>query len=515
MGRCVCGLLGMLLYTFACAEAQLSFEAPKSSDTGAPLNEGPTIGKPYTAQKHVHVDKHLADGTETTQDSEVTEARDAQGLVATEIRPVGQARTNQPSSFELHIVFDPAARTLLIWNSSTFTANLIHLPAKTLALTTPDTHKPELLGHRTIAGLAATGTRVEAQEPGSAAGSTTPLRSTVVEWRSDALGAVLERTSTNPKSGTTTATLEALREGAPDAALFHVPAGYTVHDAPAPGTAAAAAPAVDHANLPTMTADEAMQQLDGPNAPVAAAVLVKLAAAEPDPALKDREIYAAARKGLELPAAEALAQADVNAGEQSLAAPNAASTPMPSAATLRAEHQLARYWDTLGFTLEREGKDGSQYLLAAWTLDPLAYYGSHLGKSYEQRHETAAAVAVYRAALSYSGSPEMKQQVRERLDSLAGPPSADTAMPAPVGSSTAKTIAAVAYSRSQAPQLHFVSATASGEQAISPAGKAVAEKAAAAWGLPDAGPERVVRLLEIDCAASDQCTVKNLPAHLP
>ncbi len=509
------------------SRAQLQFEAPPvSSDTGAQMANAPVLNKPYLAHKHVHTDRRLADGTPVSQDSDVSEARNSQGLVATTVHQTAAGGKEQHLIIELHVVFDPTARTLLTWNNLAKSALLLHLPAEQkVALNgAPATAiRPESLGHRVVCGFAVEGTRTEVQVPGGSAGSATPLRTTRVEWRNDALQAVLERTEISAKTGTVLTTLVDLKPGEPDGALFHIPEGYLLQDTPAPGTAARIAAAglapVDHAHLPVMTYDDAMQAMDQHNtAPTAAAVLMQMAAGETDLQRRNREIYAVVRKGLELPAAEAQAQANVSAGEQALAHPDTAAPPDP--ATLLAQHRLAQYWDTLGYTLQREQKDGMKYLLAAWTLDPLAYYGSHLGRAYEDLHQVTLATDVYRAALERDGSPEMKQTIQERLQALsgAGAPAASqpTAVQAEMETPRIATVE-IDYAAGSKPDVHFSqeSGILSGRQAVGAPGESAVAQAAASWQLPDVGPEHVMRLVQVTCNSPITCQLRNLPMMHP
>ena len=495
----------LLPAAIALPQTRLTFQAEMPAPSQAAV-----LHKPYTAERHMRRERHLPDGTVVTQEFDLTEARDDAGVIATVMHETAAAGQPRQSRLAMHTAIDSEARTILEWNNLSHTAMLIHVPAPPLNLNADKPAPPETIGHRMIDGCLTTGLRTEHQAPGAPSGSATPLRSVTVAWHSDALAMDLERTVTNPGTGTTTWTLLNVRPGEPDPALCHIPAGYTLQDLPAPRqnadqALASSSPPLDPAHLPVMSYAEAMSQLDDrATAPVAAAVLMKMEATDPDLEQKDAAVYAVARKGLALPAAEALAQADVAACEQVLAMPPAQP---PAAATLLAEHHLARYWDTLGYTLSREKKDGIRYLLAAWTLDPLAYYGSHLGQQYEHVHVSDEAVAVYREALGEPGGVDMKQLIRDRLNALQGPPQA-----AAVSVATAQTTHAVAdilYVPGQRSKIYFLS----GESAVGAAGSAAANASAETWRLPDAGPEAIVRLVAVDCAA--RCTVTKLPAHLP
>ena len=496
-------LLLLLLCPAALLPAQLTFDTPAPASS-----TGPVLNKPYTAEKHEHTERRLADGTLSTGDFNETEVRDAAGVIAVVSHQTAAGGAEQHVPVEVHLVVDMSARTVLQWTNAARVATLIRMPPVPAHLDAAQPAKPENLGHRVIHGYAATGTRTETQVAGQAAGSATPLRTITTLWKSDALQMALESTSTSPQNGTTTSVLMDLKPGAPDAALFHAPAGYTVREVgpnPPGGIAATPPPLPDEAHLPAMSYDDAMNNLnDEGSAPLAAAVLMKLEKTDTDLQRKDKTIYAVARKRLDLGAAESLARADVLEGEQALVA----VPKLPTSSSLRAEHQLARYWDTLGYILDREGKEGTRYLLAAWTVDPLAYYGSHLGHDYEQARMSNEAIAVYRQAALADGSPEMKQTVRDRLNALAGPTPSTAAAAAPA---LPRAVASILYVPGKQPDVVFLS----GESQVGASGASAAASAAKAWSLPDAGPEQIVRLVAITCSSGAACSSTNLPAHEP
>ncbi len=495
-------LLFLLLCMAAPGRAQLTFDTQVAVPSTAPV-----LNKPYTAEKHEHREQRLKDGTLSTHDYDIQESRDSSGVIAVVSHQTAAGGVEQNVQLEQHLVINVAAHTVLQWTNTAQTGKLIYLPPVPVALETGQQPQPENLGHRVIESYAVTGTRTETKVAGMAAGSATPLRSIQVVWRSDALQMVMESSFTSPQTGMTSSRIVNLHPGAPDPALFHVPAGYTVQEVGSrPLTIVNSKPPIDEAHLPAMSYDEAMGKLDDPaSAPIAAAVLLKMEAADTDLARRDKAVYTVARKGLDLQAAEPLAQADVLAGEQALA-----DQPQPPThTTLLAEHHLARYWDTLGYLLSREQKDGTRYLLAAWTVDPLAYYGSHLGHEYEEQRMSSQAIAVYRAAAEADGSPEMKQLVRDRLNALAGP-TQPQAVPASA-SPSARVVVSIQYSVGKPAEVRFLR----GEAEVGTAGAAAAASAAKAWTLPDAGPEQVIRLVAVTCKSRDDCMATNLPAHEP
>ncbi|HEX4068201.1 MAG TPA: hypothetical protein VHZ09_19435 [Acidobacteriaceae bacterium] len=502
----------------AFAQSQLKFEEPAADP------HGPVTGKPYTAHKLEHQRRFLADGTVSTHDFRVTEARDANGIVATASQEIYSGGVEQHIPVEFHTVFDPLQHTLLQWTNLAQRGQMIHLPVPSPMLEgagsagQKDPNAPktrvEQLGHRVIDGITCNGIRATTTVAGTAMGAASEVTTTREVWRDDALQLVVASTETNPRNGTSTSELVDVTPGAPDPALFHLPAGYSVTDIHphSPGVdsrAVLAAAGPDPASLPTMTYAEAFGKMDDPaNRAIAAAVLVKMAGADEDPVQKDKVAYAVARANLQLPAAEALARAAVNVAEQRVASASQ-TLPLPHN-TAMAEHRMARYWDTLGYILEREGGEGVRYLAAAWVLDPRAYYGSHLGRAYENMGDSKSALTVYRAALQEDDSSDLKQNMQDRIEALSGPGAAPAALSTTAPSSAAlqEDTVAIQYGPGAAkPQVHFLStgAPTAAEQAFAAA--RVAE-----WSAPDTGPETVTRFVALRCTGSggDSCTARNL-----
>ena len=509
----------MLSLRFACAFLALSaapvalIAQPQSQLSFTTVLPGdiPVLNKPYLAHQHLRAERHLPDGTLLVREFDITEGRNAAGVTVTEMHldPDSPASTPAQAAVDFHFVADPAHRTTLQWNNISHLAVLRHIPARPLLLNTPAPPHPEPLGHRVVAGYDLTGTRTEQQTPGAFAGSATPLRNITVVWHSDALNADLERTQTDPENGTDIWTLVDVKAGEPDLAFFHPPTGYQLRDVPAPaskelsGSGAAPGSVAPAGPLPNMSLDQALAALEQPDsAPVAAAVLMRLAAASTDPVARNTAIYAVARHNFDLPQAEALAYRNVTADEAVL---TATSTKTPNPDILKAERVLARSWDTLGYTLEREKKDGAPWLLAAWTLDPMGYYGSHLGRAYEDEGRTADAVAIYKAALLARGSDREKQQLAERVAALTG----QAALPAALTRAAlpAHAVVAVASQPGKPATVTFLT----GETAVGAAGAKAAEQLRASWSLPDHGPEHIVRFAAVDCADADHCATSNLP----
>ena len=86
------------------------------------------------------------------------------------------------------------------------------------------------LGSKTIDGFTATGKRVTRTIP--AEGTDKPIVATHEEWISPDLKIELSRSDVDPFRGTHTTVVSGLSKAVPDPALFQVPQGYTVEQAP-------------------------------------------------------------------------------------------------------------------------------------------------------------------------------------------------------------------------------------------------------------------------------------------
>jgi hypothetical protein len=88
----------------------------------------------------------------------------------------------------------------------------------------------ESLGSKNIEGLLVQGTRVTRTVPTGAVGNQNPIHVTSERWYSPDLKLNLLVKNNNPQASQTTTTLSNIRREEPDAALFQVPADYTIQD---------------------------------------------------------------------------------------------------------------------------------------------------------------------------------------------------------------------------------------------------------------------------------------------
>jgi hypothetical protein len=228
---------------------------------GSQMDPGNGNRKPYTAtftQKQVQT---LANGTTITHESTTRTAHDSSGRTYNEFhntQPMGP--DGQPREMVTYHVFDPVARTTMMWNSRGGEAVVTHMPEpQTIAArpappasgmpaavrlpdlgsmpraarTQPDVQREDL-GTKNIAGVNATGVRTTRTIPAGSEGNDQPIVVTDEIWRSKEYGLTVMSVRNDPRNGTTTREVTEFQAGEPDAALFHVPEGYTVHDIPAP-----------------------------------------------------------------------------------------------------------------------------------------------------------------------------------------------------------------------------------------------------------------------------------------
>ena len=130
----------------------------------------------------------------------------------------------------------------------------------------------------------------------------------------------------------------------------------------------------------------------------ARAVLKSIAEKADDPIQLNNASYALADENLDLSLAETAARRALTLIEEQGA--NAQSDE-PEQKTLLRSEMILNIWDTLGWTLFREGKtaEAEPLINAAWTNGLAAEPGYHLGMIYEKEGQPVKAMAVYQVAL--------------------------------------------------------------------------------------------------------------------
>jgi hypothetical protein len=496
-----------LLVAVAPASGQVSMSIQRSRP------EPPVIGLPFTADQTVRIVRHLANGMPVTREIKGHLARTADGVERFDgiIPPTDP---DHPDPTTMVYLIDHGKHTATLLNSRLMTATVTQLPADaTISINflplqasgadraiKPQDPVTTDLGHRTLNQLELVGRRLTATIPAGKVGNDQPLPVTTDVWVSQQLHLLVNEIEKNPLTGERTFELTNIRSEEPDPALFQVPAGYTVKDAPpmpsgtlSLGTPPAGIPRIAAPPLPDPMASEIEQARNSPSA-----------------ALKDELAYKLANLNADIPQAQSLSEDAIAIEEKQLADfSHLPASPLAFAQML----VLSRYWNTLGLIYFREKKYqlAESYTRAAWELDPKAFVGVHLGRILQFQHRPAEAKTAYLMALSLPASDQERQQIQTRLAELgvtsAQPDQSVQPQPVSIVTPLPSLSAAIAPS-GNGPLLdillsHDAPAAVSflrGDPALKePVTRAV--QSALAGALPDAGPEKVVRRAWVTCDA--------------
>ena len=207
-------------------------------------------GAPYSAVATVESKQTLADGNTIYRRTETKIYRDAQGRTRREttLPAVGPlAASGQPKSFIM--IFDPVAATSFVLHPDTKIADKMpaHKGGKKIGgdfqgkfeahmqkEIADGTMKKEDLGLQTISGISAQGTRYTHTIPAGQMGNEKAIVVTSERWYSPDLQIVVKTMRNDPRFGETTYTVTSVQRQEPAAALFTVPADYTVQAAKMP-----------------------------------------------------------------------------------------------------------------------------------------------------------------------------------------------------------------------------------------------------------------------------------------
>jgi hypothetical protein len=197
-------------------------------------------GAPYSADVSSTRVETLTDGNTIQQTLTGKVARDSEGrtysMESSRVGPLGQTAPTTRIS-----IFDPVAGYAYELNQTTkvATRRAIHLPNANAAARGegkwqgggPQAVKADL-GISTVNGMAAQGTKTTRTIPAGEIGNANPIVSTTETWYSPDLQTVVASTHSDPRVGQMSYSLTGIVRSEPSAALFQVPAGYTVTDAP-------------------------------------------------------------------------------------------------------------------------------------------------------------------------------------------------------------------------------------------------------------------------------------------
>jgi len=208
---------------------------------GMGMHPGKVVtGAPFSAEVSSTRVETLADGNTIQQTITGKIARDSQGRTYTLETSTG-GPLGQTGPVTRIAIFDPVAGYAYELNTAakTATKRAIRLPGSEAALRGEGRRKggePEAvkadLGTSTINGVVAQGTKTTHTIPAGAIGNASPIVSTSETWYSTELQTVVASKHSDPRAGQMSYSLSNIERSEPSAALFQVPAGYTVTDAP-------------------------------------------------------------------------------------------------------------------------------------------------------------------------------------------------------------------------------------------------------------------------------------------
>ena len=234
-------------------------------------------GKPYSADTSTETVQTLADGNRIAHRTESKFYRDSEGRTRRE-QTFGNVDPEHPSPHEVKVfIDDPVSGTALVLDPGSKTLEKLHrtrdlgavqrddadatqimfksvkdsetngqvVPDKVffnipyphsigpndLALVVSDENRDvvkEDLGARNIEGVDCTGTRQTSTIPAGAIGNDKPISIVTETWFSEAIGAVVESISDDPRYGKTTYRLTNVQLSDPPRSLFEPPANFRV-----------------------------------------------------------------------------------------------------------------------------------------------------------------------------------------------------------------------------------------------------------------------------------------------
>lgn len=228
-------------------------------------------GAPYQAEAITDIVQTLADGNRIVRKTTSAIFRDSEGRTRREhalgaIGPLVASGDAPPTAF----IHDPVAGVSYVLEADKRVARRLKMPPHrqgpalrgdddaegmgdvvvSLGAPGPEGHllgpgkmerrplpKPqtEALGHQTIDGIDAEGTRSTVVIPAGDIGNEKDIRVVSERWYSAELQAVILSRRSDPRLGETTYRLTGISRSEPDHALFEVPAGFTLMDGPPDG----------------------------------------------------------------------------------------------------------------------------------------------------------------------------------------------------------------------------------------------------------------------------------------
>jgi hypothetical protein len=208
-------------------------------------------GSPYSALEVVQTQETLSDGNSITHNRQLNVFRDSQGRVRTEETITPRATTSGKQPYTITTILDFVGGHRYVLDSSTMTAyeSPLRTPHTPPAGATPggrrgggaeaNAVRPNVvqtkLTQQSVNGVIATGTQHSESIPAGTIGNARPIQTSRQIWESVELKVPVKITSTDPRFGSSEMDLTNIVQSEPSAALFVVPAGYTLKSGGGPG----------------------------------------------------------------------------------------------------------------------------------------------------------------------------------------------------------------------------------------------------------------------------------------
>jgi hypothetical protein len=197
-------------------------------------------GAPYSGEHVMENDQPLADGTHIRHSKSMKVFRDSAGRLRTEW-PLPDVNGREPLT--LIQISDPVSHSLYVLDTINKVAHRQELrvaaaeapPVMGPSHRTPGGNgRPEIvderLGTRVMEGVEVEGTRHTTIRPVGEMGNDHPMTEVDETWRSPELALIVFHQRTDPRIGEVIEKVIAINRSEPEAALFQVPADYTVVD---------------------------------------------------------------------------------------------------------------------------------------------------------------------------------------------------------------------------------------------------------------------------------------------
>ena len=243
------GSLGAFLFgAVLMAQAQNPPPPPPPPDAdflGVEMGGGHSVvkGAPFSGQTSLETTQTLADGTNISRKNTGMVYRDSEGRTRREqsLSGIGPMAVGHSGQFVMihdtvagkHYILDPEAKTAKAMPAHGGRGDKggpDAVPGERHEHEKGDSANvtKESLGTQTIAGVAATGTRITRTIAAGEIGNDKPIQIVTERWYSNDLQTMVLVKHSDPRWGTTTYQLTNISRTEPAAGLFQVPADYTV-----------------------------------------------------------------------------------------------------------------------------------------------------------------------------------------------------------------------------------------------------------------------------------------------